>query len=131
MLQPDRVAATFADAWELYAAAIEIMELGKPRIAAEAAWGATKRATDALILARTGREPSGTGQTSRRIIYLGRIDPDVSVLARQYNDRIVELHGRCLYMGICNEVYDPIRGTADYIRSAEQLAAASAGDASC
>ena len=44
MRQPDRTAAIFADAWDLYADAIEILELGKPRIAAEVAWGATKRA---------------------------------------------------------------------------------------
>ena len=60
----ERVAAVFADAWALYGDAIDVLELGKPRLAAEGAWGAVKRATDAMILARTGREPGGTGQTS-------------------------------------------------------------------
>ena len=63
MIEPDRVAAIFADAWALYDDAIEILELGKQRVAAEVAWGATKRATDALILNRLGQEPSVAGRT--------------------------------------------------------------------
>ena len=35
-----------------------MLEAGDLRDAAEKAWGATKRATDALILRYTGREPS-------------------------------------------------------------------------
>ncbi len=45
MLEPARTAALFADARLLYDEAIELLDLGKLRIAAEAAWGATKRAT--------------------------------------------------------------------------------------
>ena len=123
MPEQSLVAALFEDAWYLYQEAIEILELGKPRIAAEAAWGATRRAADALILARTGRGPSGTGQTTRRLSYLGQSDPELAALVRQYNDRIVDLHGRCFYSGVCNEITGLIRGTADYIRPAERLAA--------
>ena len=128
MPERERVAALFADAWALYADAIEILELGKRRVAAEVAWGATKRGADALILARTGREPPGTGQTTRRLGYLGGIDPEIAPLVRQYTARIVELHGRCFYSGICNEVNDLIRETADYIRAAEQIAATGNGN---
>ena len=35
MQEPDRVAAIFADAWALYADAIEIRALGKQRIGAQ------------------------------------------------------------------------------------------------
>lgn len=129
MLERERVAAIFADAWVLYDDSIEILEMGKQRVAAEAAWGATKRAADALILARTGRGTSGTGQTTRRLSYLGQSDPELAALVRQYNERIVDLHGRCFYSGVCNEIDDLIRGTADYIRAAERLAATGTGDA--
>ena len=113
----------FADARALHAAAIEILGFGKDRIAAEVAWGATKRATDGLVLARTGREPTGTGQTTRGLNLLRRIEPALEPLVRQYTSRIVDLHGRCFYSGICGDVNDLIRETADYIRAVEGLAA--------
>ena len=50
----DRVQAIFQDARELQADALEMLSLGKVRNAAEKAWGTTKRATNALMLARTG-----------------------------------------------------------------------------
>ena len=75
MLETERAGAIFADAHVLYADALEELDRGKLRNAAEKAWGATKRATDALILARTGREPRSTGQTTRGIRALHRQDP--------------------------------------------------------
>ena len=54
MVATDRVRALFADARDLQADALEMLEQGRIRNAAEKAWGATKRATDALALARTG-----------------------------------------------------------------------------
>ena len=47
----------FTDAQAVHAQALERLEAGDIRDAAEKAWCATKRATDALILARTGEEP--------------------------------------------------------------------------
>lgn len=128
MLEREQVAAVFADAWSLYDDAIEILELGKPRIAAEAAWGATKRATDALILARTRREPSGTGRTSAEMNGLGRRNTEVALLSSLYKRRILNLHGRCFYLGICEDAEILIRETADFIRDAERLAVASGDD---
>ena len=55
MLETERGRVLITDAWTLYADAIEMLEQGHIRNAAEKAWGATKRATDALILERTGR----------------------------------------------------------------------------
>ena len=48
MVATDRVRALFADARDLQADALEMLEQGLLRNAAEKAWGATKRATDAL-----------------------------------------------------------------------------------
>ena len=56
----DRVDELFADARNVHAQAIERLQNGDIRDAAEKAWCSTKRATDALILARTGEEPPTT-----------------------------------------------------------------------
>ena len=122
MQDTQRVATIFADAWTLYDEAIEILELGKQRIAAEAAWGATKRATDALILARIGREPSGTGQTSSGVRWLARIEPGLEPILQRFRARIRILHAECFYdgNGISPRVVETlIRGTDDYIRRLE------------
>ena len=48
MVATDRVRFLFSDARTLYDYALEMLDQGKIRNAAEKAWGATKRATDAL-----------------------------------------------------------------------------------
>ena len=63
MVAPDRVSEIFHDARALHNSALERLESGDIRDAAEKAWCATKRATDALILARTGEEPGPTAIT--------------------------------------------------------------------
>lgn len=60
----DRVPAIFADARAVHADALQLLEAGDIRNAAEKAWCATKRATDALILARTGTEPAISSETT-------------------------------------------------------------------
>ena len=57
MVATDRVNEIFADARAMQAQALQRLEQGDVRDAAEKAWCATKRATDALVLARTGEEP--------------------------------------------------------------------------
>ena len=71
----ERPDALFADAEHLLAAALRELEDGGIRQAAEKAWGAKKRATDALILSRAGEEPRTTGQITRSIRLLARTDP--------------------------------------------------------
>ena len=61
----DQVDEIFADARLMHAQAVEQLERGDIRDAAEKAWCATKRATDALILAIMGEGPGPTGFTSR------------------------------------------------------------------
>ena len=125
MQERDRVATIFADAWAMYADAIEILALGKSRIAGEVAWGATKRAADGLILARTGRQPTGTGQTTRGLGRLSHVEPGFALLRARFRRRIGTLHGNCFYMGDCPEhelLVLLIRETNSYIRQAEMLA---------
>jgi hypothetical protein len=128
MLDTDRVTAIFQDAWMLYADAMEELGRGKLRNAAEKAWGATKRATDALILARTGEEPERTPATARELHRLAMQDSRLETLVGRYHTRADFLHGNCFYLGICEppeDVERRIRETADYIRDAQQLAASS------
>ena len=125
MQETERVAALFADAWVLYQGAIDLLEAGNLRMAAEAAWGATKRAADALVLARTGREPVVTGHTSRGLRVLRRHDPAVGALRRRYNDRQAYLHGDCFYKGIITSeprLLEVIHETTGYILEAQRLA---------
>ena len=124
MLEPARTAALFADARLLYDEAIELLELGKLRIAAEAAWGATKRATDALILARTGREPRTAGQTNREMYLLSRTEQSLVVFKDEYRYRARTLHGRCFYDGEyeTDEIVSIILQTENLIRDLEQQA---------
>ena len=125
MLATERGRYVMADAWVLYEDAIEMLEEGRLRNAADKAWGATKRATDALILERTGEEPSRTTQTSSGIRALGRQNDELRSLHTRYLARVTELHGDCFYDGHCEpEDYFEglIRDTADYIRDAEALA---------
>ena len=125
MVASARVGEIFTDARVLYIDALEMLEQGRLRNASEKAWGATKRATDALILARTEQEPRSAGQTRRSIRALGCDDAAVDGLARQYSQRQTDLHGACFYDGDCEPedmVIQDIHATGDYIRDAEQLA---------
>ena len=125
MLETERGRVLINDAWTLYADAIEMLEQGRIRNAAEKAWGATKRATDALILERTGREPNRTSQTSGGIRALGRESEAMLSLRDRYGVRAHYLHGDCFYDGHCEpeDVFaEMVRDTADYIRDVETLA---------
>ena len=112
----DRVPAIFADARAVHADALRMLEAGDIRDAAEKAWCATKRATDALIIARTGEAPQFSSDTSRGLLMLAEEDGTVSPLIGRYFSRQGHLHGECFYHGICEpaaEVERRIRETAD------------------
>ena len=126
MLQTERVGSLFADARGLYGDALEMLDQGRLRNAAEKAWCATKRATDALILARTGTEPRTSGQTMRMIRQLRRQDPTLEQLRVRYGHRQSFLHGACFYDGILEPAEDiiaDVRDTIEYIQDAEAMAA--------
>ena len=124
MVATSRVIQLFADARDQHGAAMERLAVGDVRDAAEKAWCATKRATDALILARTGEEPGTTAITSDGLDALARRDSRVKPLVGRYYSRISELHGQCFHDGRCAspDTERRIRETAGYIREAEQLA---------
>ena len=124
MVATDRISEIFADARAVHADALRLLEAGDVRDAAEKAWCATKRATDALILARTGVEPEQSPDTSRGLLMLAEQDRAVSPLIGRYYSRQGHLHGACFYLGVCepvDEVDRRIRETADYINDAARL----------
>ena len=123
----ERVAGIFADARILYEDALAMLEQGRTRNAAEKAWGATRRATEALVLAKTGEEPRTSGKVSQGMRLLQRMDPAIKQLRIRYLARQSELHGSCFYDGNCEPedvIASDIRETLDYIRNAEELAGA-------
>ncbi len=123
MVATSRVQELFDDAKAMHREALERLEAQDIRDAAEKAWCATKRATDALILARTGEEPGTTARTSNALDNLSGRDNGINPLVGRYWSRIGQLHGNCFYDGNCNDQTERrIRQTADYIEDAERLA---------
>ena len=109
-----------ADALELQRGAVRLLQQGDIRDAAEKAWRATLRATNALILARTGEEPQRTPATARMLDDLSSEDEGVKSLVGRYYSRQTSLHGDCFYLGLSPTSHTErrIRETADYIRDA-------------
>ena len=114
----------------MYDDALERWAAGDIRDAAEKAWCATLRATNAFILARTGVEPEVTRETALHLDHLARQDQRVKILVGRYYSRQVRLHGDCFYLGIVSDVDEierRIRETIDYINDAEVLASPAGG----
>jgi hypothetical protein len=130
MVAIDEVNGIFADARAMYESSLERLAEGDIRDAAEKAWCATLRATNALLLARTGEEPEKTPETSGRLDQLARREPGARTLVGRYYSRQQRLHGDCFYSGIMEypeEIERRIRETFDYISDAETLALAGHG----
>lgn len=119
----NRITELFADAREMHARAIVCLEHDDIRDAAEKAWCAAKRATDALVLARSGEEPETTVRTTEGLLELASEIPEAETLVGRYFTRISYLHGSCFYNGMCGPHTERrIRETAEYIDDAERLA---------
>ena len=114
----------FADARLMRDAALQRMAAGDVRDAAEKAWCATMRATEALVLARTGQEPGRSTDAGRRLRTLSLRDQSLWDLRLRYLERQEVLHGECFYHDYyeLEEIDILIRQTSDYIRDAERLA---------
>ncbi len=122
MVTTSRVREILDDARAIHREALERLAVGDIRDAAEKAWCATKRATDALILARNGEEPVATARTTDELDRLAGRDSRVKPLVGRYYSRIGQLHGACFYDGICNDQTGRrIRETTVYIADAERL----------
>ena len=117
-------AAIFEDARRMGGAALERMAAGDLRDAAEKAWCATMRATEALVLARTGQEPGKSTVATLRLRSLSVQDPSLRNLRDRYIARQEILHGECFYHDrFDREEIDLLVGeTADFVRDAERLA---------
>ena len=129
----DRIEAIFQDAREIQASAVARLDQGAIRDAAEKAWGATKRATEALALARTGKKPEWTPETGAALRLLESMDEAVreAHLVARYYTRWGQLHRECGHSGLCDPQEDTerrIRDTAGYIEDAARLAGAEAHD---
>ena len=113
----------FANTRLMHSAALDRMAAGDIRDAAEKAWCATLRATEALVLARTGQPPTTSTAAGRRLRSLVEINPSLEAFSLRYSDRLVVLHDECLYHEYCQPVVTErlIRETPDYIRDAEAL----------
>ena len=124
MVATDEVAEIFADARRMHESALVKLAEGDTRDAAEKTWCATLRATQSLIMARTGEEPSATAVASDGLDVLARQDSRCETLKARYYSRIYHLHAQCFYNGRCDspEIWRRIIETADYIRDAEALA---------
>lgn len=120
----ERAAALFADARALHDAALARLDAGDIREAAEKAWRATKRASDGLIVARTGSQPAKSPITTQELRRLARIDADVGRLTDHYHAARDVLHGDCFYLGLCEpaDIGQLINETDGYIADAETLA---------
>ncbi len=114
----------FTDARLMRDAALERLAAGDVRDAAEKAWCATVRATEGLVLVRTGQEPGTSTAAGRRLTALSEDDPSLMDLRLRYSDRQRVLHGECFYHDYCQPVVTErlIRETSDYVVDAERLA---------
>ncbi len=116
----------FDDATQVYNHALKQLQQDDLRDAAEKAWCATKRATDAMILALTNKGPRTSGQTMEIIRKLRKEDEAFEPLRRWYGARQTFLHGACFYDGICkpeDDLITDIQETIQYIQEAKDLAA--------
>ena len=121
-----RVKELLEDAKLLYDQAMAEFERGSLRDAAEKAWGGTLVATNALILARTGREIEGARGTTKEFLKLASQDKEVDEKLRgRYFTKESFLHGHCFYMGVCEPIEQVerwIEETRQYIEDAKNLA---------
>ena len=126
MVATNRVKELFDDAHQVQAKALELLAQGDVRDAAEKAWCATKRATEALVLARTGSEPQTPAQTTAGLRTLAYKDERFVPLRFYFNTCVKELHVDCFYDGHCEPVEEmaaTIEQSARYLADAERLAA--------
>ena len=125
-LKADRVKEIFDDAYSLSREAISELEKGNVRESAEKAWGATLRATKALISAKTGKEIDGAVGLTKAFLELMRQDKSIEgKLEGRYFTRESLLHGHCFYDGACEpreHIERRIRETNLYIEDARRLA---------
>ena len=125
MLATKRGQELLAEAWGCYADAIALLEQGDLRNAAGKAWEASEKATNALIVERTGREPQYVREMSSEVAHLGQESQALASFRSRFAGQVEDLYGDCYIDNHCDpEDYheEMIRNTDSYIREAERLA---------
>ena len=115
----------FADAKAVQDSALERLSAGDVRDAAEKAWCAVKRATEALLLAVNGEIPPTTVGVSGGLRAMGRNSAAARSLQGRFACTARYLHHDCFYNGHCEPLEDTerlIREAAQFIEDAEALA---------
>ena len=117
-------ARIFEDARSAGDAALERLAAGDFRGAAEKAWNATLRATEALVLTCTGHKPGTSVVAGRSLQALVEEDRSFEGLAFRYHYRQEALHSECSEHAYCHPAVTArlVRETRRYIRDAERLA---------
>ena len=113
----------FKDAEGLYEEALKDLEAKRLRKAAENAWAATLRATNALILSRTGKLPEYVPDTREKLEELAIRHPEIEALVGRFYTRETFLHGHCFYLGRCpsQSIKRRVHETKAYIEDARRL----------
>ena len=115
----------FADARVMHASALEQLAAGDIRDAAGKAWCATKRATEALLLAVNGEIPPTTVGVSGGLRGLSRENEAARSLQARFGYNARYLHHDCFYNNHCEPLEDTerlIRESGQFIEDAEALA---------
>ena len=115
----------FEDAEKMYEDALERLAADDIRDAAEKAWCATVRATEALVRARTGAAPHTSTSAGRRLRAATQSDATLLPLRDSYLVRQAILHDECFYHDYCDaaETERLIRETRDYLAEARRPSA--------
>lgn len=124
-LTTNLVQEIFTNAHAMHDDALDHLAAGDLRNAAGRAWDATLCATNALLLAKTGKEPQQTPATSRGLDKLAQQESAAKSLVGRYYSRQISLHENCYDLGLCEPpetVQRRIRETIDYINDAQTLA---------
>ena len=124
MLNNPDAEAMMQDAREMQAAAERLLAAGDWRDAADKAWLATRNATAAAVLEVTGVNNSNSTGIAAGISKLARErGGEWARLRQSYREVIRYLHRDAFYRGkYRDDLGDRVRGVADYIRRAEELA---------
>ena len=115
----------FADARAVQASDLERLSAGDVLDAAEKAWCATKRATEALLLAVSGEIPPTTVGVSSGLRGMGRENEAARSLRDRFGVTVRFLHHDCFYNGHCEPQEDTeqlIRDVSKYVEDAKKLA---------
>ena len=124
MLKNADAEALMQDAREMQADGERQLALGDWRDAAEKGWLAVRNATAAAVLEVTGVDNQTTSHINAGLRKLARErGGEWAELRKDYGEAAHLLHSQAFYKGVYdNDVPALVRGAADYIRRAEELA---------